>query len=263
MSTKKSKKRMHCISILLLIIVVALLGIIIYSGVNLLNKKYYKIDSRIKNVKSTIIESEKNSNETIGWIRIQGTDIDLPIIKNEDNSYPVEVEGYGWIDGAFSSFHNNTTIMGHNIFNLSGKPLLESKNFKRFEQLMSFVYLKFAKENKYIQLTMDGEDKLYKIFMVGFIPKKDELLILDENNYLDKIKEYSIYDYDIDVNKDDKLLSLVTCTRFFTQLDNDSFYVVAREVRKKEKIENYSVRRNKRYEEVEEKLKDGESENGV
>ena len=34
---------------------------------------------------------------------------------------------------------------------------------------MAFIYYDFAKENKYVQLTMDGKDYVYQIFAAGFI----------------------------------------------------------------------------------------------
>ena len=55
-------------------------------------------------------------------------------------------------------------IFGHNIFNLGPSPKKSSNNFKRFEELMNFIYHDFAQENKYIQFTINGKDYVYKIF---------------------------------------------------------------------------------------------------
>jgi hypothetical protein len=76
------------------------------------------------------------------------------------------------------------------------------------------------------------------------------------------MKQDSIYDYDVDVNSDDNIISVITCTRFFGIDDKKDFRIVGRLVRDGEKLNNYSVKRNRKYVEIEEKMK-GDDEDEV
>ena len=101
MSWRKTRKEMHKVkkkfglgvSILGLvaIILIALLCLKIYSS----NKSYYSVKPRSKNVEQSKIIKDSNY-KTIAWLRIQGTNVDMPIIwsKNENEEFPVELENY-------------------------------------------------------------------------------------------------------------------------------------------------------------------------
>ena len=65
-----------------------------------------------------------------------------------------------------------------------------------------------------------------------------------------------MYNIDVDVNKDDKLLSLITCTRFYGG-NAYSFVVDARKVRDNEKNNISKVEINKNYKPIEERMKEG------
>ena len=106
-----------------------------------------------------------------------------------------------------------------------------------------------------------------KFFSVGFIYHADAIVFpkgdydKDELNYqINLFKKISIYDYDIDVNSNDDLISVVTCTRFFGNSDKE-FIVSGRLIRENESIKNYSLKKNSNYKEVENILKgDGDDE---
>ena len=79
---------------------------------------------------------------------------------------------------------------------------------------MSFVYESFIEENKYIQYTIDGEDYVYKIFGVFFdydynlpLRKQEDNTPEKTQEYLEQIEALNIYDFDIDVNKNDSLIT--------------------------------------------------------
>ena len=88
-----------------------------------------------------------------------------------------------------------------------------------------------------------------------------EMCIRDR--YLDKSIDESVFDFDIDVNEGDKILSLVTCTRMFGHYNDIEFRVDARLVRKGELKSNYDVQKSKNYHEIEEIMKGGESDEKV
>lgn len=262
---KKKKKQKNKVIGLFVLSALLLVVIISYAVIKLFSKDYYQMIPRVQEATGTVTGYE-NIYEKKGWLQVQGTSIDLPILYHSEKNYPVELQGYSWFTDYSPGFHNHFEIRGHNIFNLSAMPDINSPDFLRFEQLMAFVYYDFAKENKYIQFSYEGKEYLYKIFMVGFVPTIDTILLpsgldyseQDMETYIDSMKSRSIYDYQVDVSAKDKILSLETCTRFYGSNNDWEFRVVGRLVRDGERIDNYSVSKNDQYKEVEKVLKGSE-----
>ena len=226
----------------------------------------YLIKSHDKDIRKAK-EKDNSKYHTIGWISVEGTDLNMPVYYLDNNVAPVNREKYSWDVHSDGKFHNKMNIMGHNIFNLSSKPMIKSSLFYRFEELMSFIYYDFSKKNQYIQLSMNNKEYVYKIFSVSFLSKFEistfptgEYSIDEINKQISLLKDNSIYDYNIDVNSDDKLISLITCTRFFDGNNTDEFIVSGRLVRAGERLNHYYVGKNKKYEKIEKILGGNENE---
>ncbi len=277
MSEHKKKKRKIKIEAyksfgLLLLCLIFISFVLVFACTKLIPKAdYYEIKSRVDDVKNTVVDNPNDPLTTIGWIQVQGTNIDYPVVYKETlDSYPGDKVEYAWLSNYKNGFHNHIRISGHNLFNLSSTPKMKSDVFKRFESLMSFVYYDFAKDNKYIQLTMNDKEYVYKIFSTAFVTNNEKMLMPSDDDYSNKdlddyiklMKSDSIYDYDVDVNSNDNIISVITCTRFFGIDDKKDFRIVGRLVRDGEKLNNYSVKRNRKYVEIEEKMK-GDDEDEV
>ena len=252
MTKLRKKKKKYLLCFLVLVIVFISGGFLFY---NRFREKgsFYALESRLSEIKNTSLSMGDSNYDIVGWLRIQDTNIDLPIVYGGFSpEYPVELEGYGWLYYGDWRFHNLMHIMGHNIFNLSSTPSVYSPEFKRFEELMSFVYFDEAKKSKYIQFTFNGKEYLYKVFSVAFFDKYDVYMATSSNDYTEEklekhiktLKENSFYDYDVDVNGKDNILSIGTCTRFFENDKTKNIIVSARMVREGEEIEDYSIREN-------------------
>ena len=269
MSWRKKKKQIHSVKhkvkLVIGLMFAVVIGLIALLGYKLLRpKENFKLESRVENVKK-LGKIKDSSYEAIGWIRIEGTDIDVPILYSTDKTkdFPVEVEKFVWTNNKSKEFTRQINISGHNIFNLSKQPKIKSNSFTRFEQLMAFMYYDFAKDNQYLQLTWGEDEYIYKIFYVGFVDMisanyinsyqdaSDSDIKLEEN----VLKGSSFYDYDIDVNEKDKIITLTTCTRFYGTNSDYEFYVVGRMLRDNEKIEHYKVTKNSNYNDIEKILK--------
>lgn len=266
---KKLSARLKRANILLIIALVILVCVLFVVLLKMLTKEeyYYEMESREENIQESR-KVDKDDYETIGWVRVQGTNIDYPLygVIQDTYDYPVN-DSYLWSLNNDRDFHNVMITYGHNIMNLGPQPVKHDDSFTRMEELMSYVYYDFAEDNKYMQLSIKGENYLYKIFAVNFMYVSDlneypdgEFIQQDRNNYVDRLLKESIYDYDVDLKDDDKILSVVTCTRFFEDGKNYDFIVTGRLVRDGEKVTNYKVSRNKNYVDVELKLK-GDEEN--
>ncbi len=271
--SKKKKTRKKVLPIIIIIIICFLL-LIILSLIRINNdnvKKEYSISNRTKELK----EAKKNNNEygyAVGWLYIIDSKIDLPIINltadddNQKEAY-VKYTNYAWNVGLEKGFTNKMGIVGHNIRNLSSNPEVDLKYFERFDNLMSYVYLDYAKEHEYIQYTIGDTTKVYKIFAVYFTDEVNNEYYETEKvsekvvqSSIDYGRKLSFYDYKVDVNGKDNIISLITCTRFFgTDSNKETFVVAARELRPDEKMKGYGVTTNENYKVVKKQMKGSES----
>lgn len=230
---------------------------------------YYPIVSRIDEIQK-YAKKDTEDYTTIGWLRVQGTNIDYPIIYAPTYDFSGMTYDFLWNEVNSEKLLNQVTISGHNILNLSSNPLVANENHKRFEQLMSFVYLDFVKDNKYVQYTANGKDYLYKIFSVSFSKRSNiekftrkDLTKHEMREYLKESRNKSIFNFDVGVDENDKILSLVTCTRMFGHYNDIEFKIDARLVRDGELRLNYGVEKSKNYHEIEEVMKGGENDEKV
>lgn len=265
MSKREKKEQAKQTKLIGILLVLVALGLLAFYVLKSFAPFYVSVD-RTKNVTET---DAKVEDKVEGWLRVQGTNIDYPIILNDrykktDINNMSEYD-FVWTNENLPQLTNRPLIVGHNIQNVSSNPQVTNKSHSRFEQLLSFVYLDFVEKNKYIELTIDGKNYLYKIFSIGFVddetveyfemsfdkPKMDE--------YIKTSRQDSMYDFDVDVAADDNLITLVTCTRFFGYGANKDFKIDARMVHEKEKIENYKVTKNENYKEIE-KIMKGDNE---
>lgn len=217
--------------------------------------KYYPIKDRVKNIE----KYSKFSSKPVGWLRVQGTNIDMPIVYHESDVDLTNPEyDLGWTYSKYKTLPNRMVVVSHNVLNVSSTPIIGDKNHRRFEQLMSYVYYDFVKENKYVQYTTKGKNYLYKIYAISFQKENDvyleDMKQKDISIYASQQKQQSYFNFKVDVKDDDKLITLITCTRFFGNADY-SFVVDARKVRNGESVRNYSVYKNTNYNKIEKKLK--------
>lgn len=260
---KKRKIKLIVIFFLLVIIVLMLfLGFKIFKISNDENESNYKKDEKSEKIELSFSDrvSEVNafSDErffSIGWLQVQGTNIDFPILNSNSSKYETEIDySYGWRSPNYNNGENREVLIGHNIINVSSTPMLSTEGLENFEALMSFSYYSFAKDNLYIQYTKDGQNDLYLIYGVGFYDysyDNAETLEDDEiNEYISSVKKNSIYDYDVDVNNNDILLTIKTCTRYFGNNEKQQFVIDARKVREEEEIIKYSVEINSNFEKL-------------
>ena len=268
---KKLKKKIKKIQkgyllIALFAVIIILLGLGFFKD----TKPIYKIEDRKAKFEAAKKEFDDDNTTTVGWLRVQGTNIDYPIVSLEDYNDLATLSSitnnYLINNNSKELLLNKVDILGHNIINLSSNPKINSPNFTKFEGLMAFIYPNFVKENKYIQYRVNGKDYLYKIYAVRIQDsyKGIETINLtnytkeDTKKYLEKVKKDSIYKFDVDTRDDDNLISLITCTRFFGPDKEAAFVVDARMLREKEKVRNYSVKTTDNYEKIKKYMETGD-----
>ena len=160
--------------------------------------------------------------DTIGWIKVLGTDINYPVVQTNNNdfylthSFDKSYNKAGWIFADYinknlknNELDKNTIIYGHNRQNNSMFGTL-SNVFKE-EWLRNIG-------NHYINFSTLNNNMVWKVFSTYTIEKEEYYIqsnfSSDEEyiSFLNTIKNRSTYKYDVNISKEDKILTLSTCT---------------------------------------------------
>ena len=247
--TKKLKKVNNAIVKYIVISVVIVIGFICLIVNIVKHQQFFHVDTMNNEIKNY---KENNSYTIVGWLKVQGTNIDYPVLFYDDAPISDVSKDIAWIYDKTEKLKYRTVIEGHNIMNLSSDPDIADKNNRRFEQLLSFYDQSFVKNNKYIEYSVGGKNYVFKIFAVGFPEIESYYMQSDfkkgeRKEYINKAIDDSLYKFDIDVTENDKIISLYTCTKFYGYDKAVMFRVDGRLVRKNEKIENYNFSKTVNY----------------
>ncbi|MDZ4992041.1 class B sortase [Clostridium perfringens] len=203
-----------------------ILIVFIVSGYNIaISIKEYndskKIYQEIRDKKENIDLYSINS-DYIGWINIENTTIDYPIVKGDNNQFYLTRDfnkQYLKTGSIFMDYRNegfkdrNVVIYGHNM-----------KDKSMFGSLDKFKDLNYLRKNKYISITTKDEKKfIYEIFGV-YVTSEDDTECISINfnkeedfcKYIDRILNKSIYNLNVDIKSTDKILTLATCSYEFS-----------------------------------------------
>lgn len=162
------------------------------------------------------------NSDTIGWIRVWGTDINYPVVQTNDNSFYLthsfdkSYNKAGWIfaDYTNSNLKNNqldenTVIYGHNRENRSMFGTLSNTLKKEWRD---------TGKNRYINFSTRDESLLWEVFSTytidreGYYIKTNFSSDEEYKEFIKTIKARSIYNFNTNVTTNDKILTLSTCT---------------------------------------------------
>lgn len=194
-----------------------------------------QVDSKYHTSKEIldVYRKKLDNNDIVGMIKIENLDINSLILKGHDNIFylsHLEDKTSNWIGSIMLDYRTDldssrvSIIYGHNS---PYKDLV-------FHKLEDYDDYNFYQGNKIIEILTDQGFNKYEIFSVGRTTRKSSKHIkidLQDDEYLEYLtflKSISIYDTNVDVNKDDNILIIQTCSR----KERDKFYVIsARKVR--------------------------------
>ena len=158
--------------------------------------------------------------DTVGWLKVPNTNIDYPVVQAIDNKHYLdynfnnEKDRNGWV---FMDYRNekdildkNTIIYAHNRYS-SGD---------MFGPLMDTLYKKWYTnpENKYITFDTIYGSYQWEVFSLYKINVDDYgmRIAFDDNEsweeFINKLKKRSVYDFGVDIGPNDKIITLSTCT---------------------------------------------------
>lgn len=251
-------------------------GIIIIFAVSCLLLLVYQNSGKKSNFEivdesSKIEEAKTYGDDVVGWLRVEGTNIDMPLIRVEkDTDVYNDAYDFAWTNSYPDGTGNRPAYISHNIRNVSRNPIVGDDTMTRFEQLMSFIYPEFIEENQFIEFTdSEGDTSIYRIYAVALLNDdqnasfSDTYTKAEQKRYIKKAERESMYNIDVDVSEDDLMLTLFTCTRFYGADTSYSFRVDARQLRDGEEMIYAKVETNENYEKISERMKEGEENEEV
>ncbi len=192
------------------------------------------------------------NQDLVGKLTISGTSIDTPVVKapNDDyfkehgedyylhhNFYKEESKyGAAYLDSynAGKDLDKNNVIYSHNMTDGLG-----------FAQLEKYYTIDGFKESpiiEYSTLFKDYSFKIYAVIITNGYPEADNNYLFryittsfstDENfqSFIKAIDERKLYDTGVDITKDDKLITLSTCSYEIKKTDMGRLAVIGRLVR--------------------------------
>lgn len=201
------------------------------------NDAYDTLNEECVNIEANItVDEEKNPNwwyedvkidmtslqeinpDIVGWIRFDNIEtISYPVLYSGDNSSYLRTDIYGrsatagciFIEAAnqpdLSDYH--TIIYGHNMRNLS-----------MFGRLKEYKEDGFYEDHQYFTIYTPDVAYRYQIFAYRDVPETHSVYTVgfgpDENyqSFLNEMMQHSYIDTGIDVTKEDKVVTLSTCS---------------------------------------------------
>lgn len=169
---------------------------------------------------SVDINTLKNKNsDTLGWISVNNTNVNYPFVQTSDNEYYLNHafdksnNRAGWI---FLDYRNNKDFSDKNNI-LYGHARRDNSMFGSLRNVIKKEWF-LNKDNHIIKLSTEKENTLWQIFSTYKIEVESYYLTtsfstdLEYERFLNTIKERSLYDFDVTLSKDDKILTLSTCS---------------------------------------------------
>lgn len=243
----KNTNKHYIIIILLVMLIVSILTYYIYKYNNTLKSKIINSNTIEVNYEINKIDYEEelnkvrnkyNNNDIVGILSNSDDTLNEIVMQSTDNDYYLEHTVYhesNWRGQTFLDYRNDINnsdkliIYGHNsnYYNLP------------FKVLENYYNKSYYDENKYLYLQTNLNKYKYEIFSV-YVEVSDwdyynkmKFNTKDEYyNHILKLKNKSMYDTNVLVNKDDKILIIQTCStkKEYSNYENKFLLIIAKRV---------------------------------
>ena len=222
---KKVKLIIIIIRIVSLLVILGCIAVIIYRALNLdkskkvidninseieINDKPITIEGQTTNIIDTNIESLKQKNkDTVGFIKVNGTNISYPVLQSSDNEYYLRhsfdntYSQAGWI---YMDYRNDSTLKDRNTI-IYGHNMLNNTMFSELTKMLNNSFFDLS-DNNYISLCIENKSTYMSI---NFSSKSNY------SEFLNNIKNKSFYNFNENISNENRILTLSTCTNLNTK----------------------------------------------
>ncbi len=228
---------------LIILIVLFTFGYVFYDNYNSM-QKVSNIQEDIKKVieinDSEDIMNELNSNKTendkivvnediaslininpeaVGWLKVNNTNIDYPVVQTIDNQYYLNHNFYleedknGWV---FMDYRNDSKYLSDNIIIYAHNRYNSGVMFGTLQNTFRYNWYTNP-DNQIITLKTLYETLEYQVFSIYKIAVTTDYLktiFKDDNDRLEfysMLKERSIYNFNVEITGKNKIITLSTC----------------------------------------------------
>lgn len=175
---------------------------------------YIKMDMLSVN----FLELKKKNKDTIGWIKVEGTNINYPVVQTNNNdyylnhSYDKTNNKAGWV---FADYRNNLDTFDKNTI-IYGHGRVDTTMFGSLKNILKSSWYN-NKNNHIIKFSTQKENTLWQVFSVYTIEAESYYITTkfpSNNDFLDfvnTLKKRSNVNFSAIPNENDKILTLSTC----------------------------------------------------
>ncbi len=169
-----------------------------------------------ENLAALLVKNE----EIVGEVKVNNTEVDYHVVQAKDNDYYLthninkEKNVNGWI---YMDYRNNSMNLDKNTILYGHNKLYSRVMFSSLHDTLNKKWYTNP-ENQIITFNTLYENMEFKIFSIYRVPKTNDYLKVffkDDTEFLDftsMITKRSIYDFKVPINKDDKIITLSTCS---------------------------------------------------
>lgn len=158
------------------------------------------------------------NEDTKGWIKVEGTNINYPFVQANDNdyylkhSYDKTSNKKGWV---FLDYRNSMDNLSKNTI-LYAHGLVNNTMFGSMRKVIKPSWYN-KKNNHIIKVSTPYNNELWQVFSTYTIEPESYYITTNFSsddeflNFISVLKSRSVYDYNIDVGASDKILTLSSC----------------------------------------------------
>lgn len=179
---------------------------------------------------------KKINSDVVGWIKINGTNINYPFVQSKDNKYYLthsfskSYNNAGWV---FLDYRNNNINNRNTIIYAHGRT--DKTMFGTLRKVLNNGWINNT-NNYVIKISTEKENSLWQIFSIYHIPTTNDYLqteFKDEREYqrfLNILKNRSNHNFNTSITSNDTILTLSTCYN-----DSEKMVVHAKLIKKQKK----------------------------
>lgn len=163
-------------------------------------------------------ELKKTNNDVKGFLKVNGTTINYPFVQTNDNDYYLEhsfdksKNKKGWV---FLDYRNNINDLDNNTI-LYAHGAVNNVMFGSLKKVIKKEWYTNSK-NYIINFSTEKNNMLFQVFSTYTIEPESYYITNNFDNdeeyekFINVIKARSVYNYNVDVNTNDKILTLSSC----------------------------------------------------
>lgn len=163
-------------------------------------------------------ELKKTNNDVKGFLKVNGTTINYPFVQTNDNDYYLEhsfdksKNKKGWV---FLDYRNNINDLDNNTI-LYAHGAVNNVMFGSLKKVVKKEWYTNSK-NYIINFSTEKNNMLFQVFSTYTIEPESYYITNNFDNdeeyekFINVIKARSVYNYNVDINTNDKILTLSSC----------------------------------------------------